>query len=128
MRIVSLGENLDSRRPIDHNKSVEMFTKLPSTPQFGIEEFNECKARFQLSSSAKTQLYLHAARGIEETQRTLGEELDHLFEQNTKEITKDVIFLVGACLRRLGLEYRQRLLRYREFGAGNFPSSLFHDL
>lgn len=126
MRIVSLGKNLDSRRPIDHNKSAEMITNLP--PQFGIEEFNECKARFQLSSPAKTQLYLHAARGIEETQRTLGEELDHLFEQNTKERTKDVIFLVGACLRRLGLEYRQRLLRYREFGAGDFPSFSFHDL
>ncbi|KAH6711794.1 hypothetical protein BKA61DRAFT_658339 [Leptodontidium sp. MPI-SDFR-AT-0119] len=117
MRIVSLGKNLDSRRPINHNKIVEEIKNLSSS-QFGIKEFNECKIRFQLSRAARTQLYLHAARGIEETQRSLGEKLDQLFDQNGKGITRDDILLVGACLHRLCLEYRQRLQRYREFAAG----------
>jgi hypothetical protein len=131
MRIVSLGKNLDSRRPIDHKKSMEMITNLArpqvgiEDPRFGIEEFNEWKTRLQLSSLAKIQLYLHAARGIEETQRSLGMKIDELFEQNDKNTKREDILLVGACLHRLSLDYRQRRQRYREFVAGKFPTLHF---
>jgi hypothetical protein len=119
LRIISLGKNLDSRRPIDHNKIVNMIINLPHS-SFGIEEFNERKANFQLSMPARLQLYIHAARGIEETQRTLGKELDDLFKNTVNGRTRDNILVVGACLRCLGLEYRNRLQRYREFPSGNF--------
>jgi hypothetical protein len=124
MRIVSLGKNLDSRRPIDHEKIMEMATHLLSPqvrieePQFGVEEFNEYKSRFQLSGPARIQLYLHAAREIEKTQLSLGQKLDKLFEMNGKGMTREQIILIGACMHRLCLEYRQRLQRYREFVAG----------
>ena len=117
MRIISLGKNLDSRRPIDHVKTVEMINNIPNS-QFGIEEFNHYKSDFQLSMPARLQLYIHAARGIEETQRTLGKELDELFKKTEDGRTRDNILVVGACLRRLGLEYRNRLQRYRDFAPG----------
>jgi hypothetical protein len=121
MRIISLGKNLDSRRPIDHNKIVEVITKQqPTFPRFGIDEFNECKAYFQLSMTARTQLYIHAAQAIEKTQLELGKEIDKLLKH--KELkTKDNFLAVSACLRRLGLEYRQRLQRYRSFESGTLP-------
>jgi hypothetical protein len=122
MRIVSLGKNLDSRRPIDHKKIVEVVTnQQPKLPSFGIDEFNESKAGFQLSLATRTQLYIHAAQAIEETQLKLGKEIDKLLQH--KELkTKGNFLAVSACLRRLGLEYRQRLQRYRCFASGTLPS------
>jgi hypothetical protein len=116
MRIVSLGKYLDSRRPIDHDKLINILESLVSNPppQFGIKEFNKFKAEFQLSIVARTQLYILAAKGIQDTQRALGKKIDDLF-RNKK---KNNILLVGACLCRLGLEYRQRLERYRCFHTG----------
>jgi hypothetical protein len=86
--------------------------------QFGMKQFNEWKTRFQLSYPARTQLYLHAADAIEETQLLLGEELDRLFRSGGKKLTIEDILLVGACMHRLSQEYQQRLQRYREFAAG----------
>jgi len=126
MRIVSLGKNLDSRRPIDHNKIVEVITnQQPPFLRFGIDEFNECKAYFQLPMTPRTQLQIHAAQAIEKTLLELGKEIDKLLhdkllhDKDLKE--KDYFLAVKFCLRRLGLEYRQRLQRYRCFASGTLP-------
>ena len=121
---MSLGKNLDSRRPIDHNKCAEMIACLLSSQvgtnesQFGMKQFKEWKTHFQLSYPARTQLYLHAADAIEKTKLLLGERLDQLFKQGGKGLKTEDILLVGACMHRLALEYRQRLQRYRQFPAG----------
>jgi hypothetical protein len=119
LRIVSLGKNLDSRRPIDHTKIVEVIQQ-PTFQRFGIDEFNECKAYFQLPMTPRTQLYIHAAQAIEKTQLELGKEIDELLKHRELK-TKDNFLAVKACLRRLGLEYRQRLQRYRCFESGTLP-------
>jgi len=117
MRIVSLGKFLDSRRPIDHDKVMDIVEFLIEHPpsQFGIKEFNRYKADFQLSTTARTQLYILAAQEIVKTQVHLGAKLDDFFGLGSKMDNPANVFLVGACLRRLGLEYRQRLARYRLF-------------
>ena len=121
MRIVSLGKNLDSRRPIDHNKIVEVITnQQPPFLRFGIDEFNECKAYFQLPMTPRTQLQIHAAQAIEMTQLELVKEIDKLLPHKELKM-KDNFLAVSACLRRLGLEYRQRLQRYRCFPSGTLP-------
>ena len=128
MRIVSLGQFLDSRRPIDHNEATSFLNSfLYNLPQhFGIKEFNKRKAEFQLSMAARTQLYILAAQGIQCTQRELGRKIDHLFQMKKDELNRQSVFLVVVCLRRLGLEYRQRLERYRDFPPGKitYPSSI----
>jgi hypothetical protein len=122
MRIVSLGKFLDDRRPIDHDEGINILESLSSkshSSRFGVKEFNECKAKFQLSIVARTQLYIRAAQGIQDTQQALGRKIDELFHGE-----KDNILLVGACLRRLGLEYRRRLERYRYFHSGKRAASV----
>jgi hypothetical protein len=73
---------------------------------------------------ARTQLYILAAQGIQYTQQQLGRKIDNLFQMKRDELSRQSVFLVGTCLRRLGLEYRQRLERYREFPAGTYTSSI----
>jgi hypothetical protein len=121
MQIVSLGKFLDSRRPIDHDETINLLKSFISNPpeQFGIKEFNKSKAKFQLSMAAKTQLYILAAEGIQRTQRELGRKIDNLFRAKKDELSRQEILLLGACLRRLGLEYRQCFERYRCFPQGN---------
>jgi hypothetical protein len=121
MQIVSLGKFLDSRRPIDHDETINLLKSFISNPpeQFGIKEFNKSKARFQLSMAVKTQLYILAAEGIQRTQRELARKIDSLFRTKKDELSRQEILLLGACLRRLGLEYRQRFDRYLCFPQGN---------
>jgi hypothetical protein len=130
MRIVSLGQFLDSRRPIDHNEaSIFLNSFLYNPPRhFGIKEFNKRKAEFQLSMAARTQLYILAAQGIQCTQRELGRKIDNLFQMKRDELNRQGLFLVVVCLRRLGLEYRQRLERYRDFPPGTYLSSISSEL
>lgn len=118
MKIVSLGKFLDNRRPVDYNKCLNTIESLIANPpsQFGIKELNECKSKFQLSMTARTQLYIHAARGIEHAQKEFGKKLDAVFRNRTD--TVDDVLIIGACLRRLALEYRQRLARYHCFPSG----------
>jgi hypothetical protein len=97
MRIDSLGKNLDNRRPIDYNKIVEVITnQQPPFLRFGIDEFNECKAYFQLPMTPRTQLQIHAAQAIEKTQLELGKEIDKLLHD--KDLKKKRQFLGGEVL------------------------------
>ena len=128
MRIVSLGQFLDSRRPIDHNEATSFLNSFLCNPpqHFGIKELNKHKAGFQLSIATRTQLYILAAQGIQCTQRELGRKIDNFFQMKRDELNRQGVFLVVVCLRRLGLEYRQRLERYRDFPPGKitYPSSI----
>jgi hypothetical protein len=122
MQIVSLGKCLDNRRPIDHNKIMDKIEGWVSDPplRFGIKEFNRCAAEIQLSKAATTQLYILAARGIEEAHQTLARELDSGFRQREGRMRENIL-IIGACLRRLGLEYRQRLEQLRRFPPSKPP-------
>lgn len=67
----------------------------------------------QISTTARVQLFLRAIEGIEDTETKVFKKIDALL---TKWDARNEV-VVGMCLRRLQLEHRRRVARYRMFEA-----------
>ena len=121
---MSLMKSLDSRRPVDLEKSLEMIQAIAHrNPPLSEFNFAEHKSTIQLSGTARAQLFIHAAKGIEEAQKILGAKLERLIAK--KGITGQNVFMIVLCLRRLILEYRLRLGRHQQLNNGTVLPHVF---
>jgi len=77
-----------------------------------------------MPSQVRSQLFMLAAKRIEELEREVLEQLDGLVPQcRAKPLQADNALMVGLCIRRLSLYYRRTMLRYKQFNKGTSPSS-----
>ncbi|KAF2491590.1 hypothetical protein BU16DRAFT_122880 [Lophium mytilinum] len=72
---------------------------------------------------ARTQLFIQAARGIEEVEVLVLKQIDHLaFDKRDGQVWRKKLrdpVILGHCIRRFALHYRRSMLRYKRLSCVN---------
>ena len=121
MKITSLARYLDKRRPIDDD--------LVSVLKAKGLDVRLWRFFSSVSEMVRRQIFVQAAKGIEELEKEVLKQLDTLINavsplRQKKSLSWDYQcsdpVIVGFCIRRLALQYRRTMERYKQFGDCEF--------